>query len=86
MPEVATAQVIRNRYAVVLTPDSESGGYTVTVPSLPGVVTHGDTVEEALTMVRDAIACYLELPEGAAGVAEDRVEAIMATVAIAVSN
>jgi predicted RNase H-like HicB family nuclease len=83
MAEVATSKEASTRYAVVLTPDPESGGYTVTVPSLPGVFTHGDTVEEALSMARDAIACFLELPEGAGAVSEDRVEAIMATVAVA---
>jgi len=71
------------RHSVVLTPDLESGGYTVSVPALSGVFTHGETVDEALSMARDAIACYLELPEGAAGIAEDRVEATMATVAVA---
>jgi predicted RNase H-like HicB family nuclease len=73
-----------NRYAVLLTPDVEDGGYTVTVPSLPGVVTHGDTVDEALEMARDAIAVFLKLPDGAAAIHQDRVEAIMATVAVAV--
>lgn len=36
------------------------GGYTVTVPALPGLVTEGDTLEEAREMARDAIRCYLE--------------------------
>ena len=47
-------------YTVLLHPDEESGGFTVTVPSLPGIVTEGDTLEEALDMARDAIALYLE--------------------------
>jgi predicted RNase H-like HicB family nuclease len=72
------------RYAVVLTPDSESGGYTVTVPSLPGVVTHGETVDVALTEVRDAIACFFELPGDAAAIDEDRIEVIMSTADVAV--
>jgi antitoxin HicB len=46
-------------YTVLLDPDDE-GGYTVTVPALPGVITQGDTRDEALEMVRDAIALYLE--------------------------
>jgi antitoxin HicB len=46
-------------YTVLLDPDEE-GGYAVTVPALPGVVTQGDTLEEALEMARDAIALYLE--------------------------
>jgi antitoxin HicB len=32
----------------------------LTVPSLPGIATQGDTLEEALAMARDAIALYLE--------------------------
>jgi antitoxin HicB len=72
------------RYAVVLTLDMESGGYTVSVPSLPGCFTHGETVDDALAMARDAIACCLELPEGSAAVEEDRVEAIMGTVDVAI--
>jgi antitoxin HicB len=47
-------------YTVLLDPDVESGGYTVTVPALPGIVTQGDTLEKALDMVRDAISLYLE--------------------------
>jgi predicted RNase H-like HicB family nuclease len=44
---------------VVLEP-SEEGGYTVYVPSLPGCVSEGDTEEEALTNIREAIELYLE--------------------------
>jgi antitoxin HicB len=36
------------------------GGYVVTVPALPGLVTEGDTLEEAREMVKDAIRGYLE--------------------------
>ncbi len=39
---------------------NEAGGYTVTVPSLPGLVTEGRTLAEARDMARDAIQCYLE--------------------------
>ena len=46
-------------YTVILEPEPE-GGYVVHCPSLPGVVTEGETVEEALAMARDAIAGYLE--------------------------
>lgn len=40
--------------------EPNGGGYTVTVPKLPGVVTEGDTLQEARTMAKDAILCYLE--------------------------
>ncbi len=36
------------------------GGYTVTVPSLPGCVTYGDTIEEAINMAKEAIELYIE--------------------------
>ena len=39
---------------------NETGGYTVSVPALPGLVTEGQTLDEAKEMARDAIACYLE--------------------------
>ena len=44
---------------VVLEP-SEEGGYTVTVPALPGCISEGDTREEALENIREAIGLYLE--------------------------
>jgi len=45
---------------VVLEP-SEEGGYTVYVPSLPGCISEGDTKEEALENIREAIDLYLEV-------------------------
>ena len=47
------------RYTAVFEP-AEEGGYVVTVPALPGLVSEGDTLEEARAMVRDAIRGYLE--------------------------
>lgn len=40
--------------------DPNGGGYTITVPKLPGLVTEGTTLKEAREMVKDAIRCYLE--------------------------
>jgi len=45
---------------VVLIPDPEAGGYTVIVPSLPGCVSEGDTVEEALANIKEAIELHIE--------------------------
>jgi len=39
---------------------SDEGGYTVYVPSLPGCISEGDTLEEALTHIREAIELYLD--------------------------
>ncbi len=44
---------------IVLEP-SEEGGFTATVPSLPGCISEGGTREEALTNIREAIDLYLE--------------------------
>ena len=47
-------------YTILLEPDPDEGGYTVTVPALPGIVTQGDTLEEAIAMAKDAIKCHIE--------------------------
>jgi predicted RNase H-like HicB family nuclease len=39
---------------------SEEGGYTVTAPSLPGCISEGDTEEEALENIKEAVELYLE--------------------------
>ena len=44
---------------VVLEP-SDEGGYTVYVPSLPGCISEGETVDEAMQNIREAIELYLE--------------------------
>ncbi len=46
------------RLKVVLEP-SDEGGYTVYVPSLPGCISEGETVEEAVSNIREAIQLYL---------------------------
>ena len=51
------------KYAVVLHPDTEDGGYWIECPELPGCASQGDTVEEALEMVKDAIEGHLEVVE-----------------------
>ncbi|MGB9500421.1 MAG: type II toxin-antitoxin system HicB family antitoxin, partial [Dissulfuribacterales bacterium] len=38
----------------------EEGGYTVIVPSLPGCISEGDTREEAIKNIKEAIELYLE--------------------------
>ncbi len=45
---------------LVLTPQSE-GGYTVTSPVLPEMLTEGDTLEQAMENVQDALKATLEL-------------------------
>lgn len=47
------------KYTVIYTAEPE-GGFTVTVPSLPGCVTYGKDLNEATEMAKDAINLYLE--------------------------
>jgi len=47
------------QYRILLRKEPE-GGYTVIVPSLPGCVTYGETVDEAIAMAREAIELYIE--------------------------
>jgi predicted RNase H-like HicB family nuclease len=44
---------------VILEP-SDEGGYTAIVPALPGCISEGDSKEEALRNIREAIGFYLE--------------------------
>jgi predicted RNase H-like HicB family nuclease len=44
---------------IILEP-SDEGGYTAYVPSLPGCISEGDTAEEAMANIREAIELYLE--------------------------
>ena len=46
-------------YRITLRKGSE-GGYTVLVPALPGCVTYGKSMEEAIEMAKDAIRGYVE--------------------------
>ena len=44
----------------VILEKSEDGGYTVTVPSLPGCISEGDTRQQAIENIKEAIKLYLE--------------------------
>jgi len=52
-----------HEFEVVLQPEEE-GGFSVSVPALPGCHTQGETLDEALAMAKDAIEGYLEVPAG----------------------
>lgn len=55
-PEILTVLM---EFVIVLEP-AEEGGFTVFVPSLPGCTSEGDTKDEALKNIKEAIALYLE--------------------------
>jgi antitoxin HicB len=58
--ETEAVVTARQYHYTVLFEPAEEGGYTVTCPSLPGLVTEGDTLEEARAMAAEAIRGYLE--------------------------
>ena len=47
------------RYTVLLEPEDD-GGFVVSVPALPGCISQGDSREEALANIREAVALYIE--------------------------
>jgi len=49
------------KYIAVFEPDKEIGGYTVTIPALPGCISEGDAFEEALKNIKEAAELYLEV-------------------------
>ena len=55
---VKAFQVIRGGIVFELQPEPE-GGYTISVPSLPGCISYGKTFEEAIEMIKDAMEGWL---------------------------
>ena len=55
----------------VVLESSDEGGYTVCVPSLPGCFSEGDTKEEALANIKEAIELYMEPVEDDFSVSPD---------------
>jgi predicted RNase H-like HicB family nuclease len=59
---------------VVLIPEEDGSGYTVIVPSLPGCISEGDTVEEALDNIREAIELHEESMRAHGEVVKDDIQ------------
>ena len=59
MPDKMTDMQAKMKYRIVLEPQEE-GGYTVYVPALPGCLSQGETTEEAMDNIKEAIIVYLE--------------------------
>ena len=51
-------QVIRSGIVFELQSEPE-GGYTITIPSLPGCISYGETFEKAIEMIKDAMEGWL---------------------------
>lgn len=64
---------------------AEEGGYWAEVPSLPGCATQGETKEELLANVREAIELFLE-EEAEDELPAEAEEATMITVTVAVKD
>ena len=50
-------------YTAVFEPDKQSGGYTVTIPALPGCISEGDTFEVAKRNIEEAAILYQEIKD-----------------------
>jgi len=49
------------QYTAVFEPNEKAHGFTVTIPSLPGCISEGDTFEEALKNIQEAASLYIEV-------------------------
>ena len=49
------------QYTAIFEPNIKGGGYTVTIPSLPGCISEGNTFEEAFRNIHEATSLYLEV-------------------------
>ena len=64
----------------ILLHEEDEGGYSVTVPALPGCFTQGDTLEEAIANAKEAIHLYLSPEEGKLSYVPSNVQVIEVTV------
>jgi len=72
------------RYIVVIHPEAVGSIYNVSVPTLPGCYTWGETFEEAVQMAREAIAGHVAaLRDLGEAVPDDRIAPIITTVDVA---
>ncbi|MBI4770835.1 MAG: type II toxin-antitoxin system HicB family antitoxin [Chloroflexi bacterium] len=69
-------------FKVFLDPDEEAGGYVVTCPALPGCYSQGDTVEDALVNIREAIELCLEDLEALGKPVPDSTRTLMGSVLV----
>jgi predicted RNase H-like HicB family nuclease len=69
-------------FKIMLEPDEESGGYVVTCPSLSGCYSQGDTVDDALTNIKEAILLCLEDMESQNQEIQDSSKTLVADVVV----
>ena len=63
MDRTYIVSVTKRRFKVILHPDLADGGYWVECPELLGCSSQGDSIEDALDMIKDAIKGHLEVQE-----------------------
>jgi len=63
MERTYMVKVFKREFKVILHPVLEDGGYWVECPELPGCSSQGDSVEEGLDMIKDAIKGHVEVEE-----------------------
>lgn len=69
---------------IILEPDTEEGGYTVTVPTLPGCIMQGETIEQCIERMREAIEGYIaSLEADGSSVPEETERPQMITIDVA---
>ena len=66
------------KYTAIFEP-AEEGGYVVSVPALPGCATQGETFEDAVYMIKDAIQLYLSVLKDEGGKIPQEKEDIVVT-------
>lgn len=70
------------KYTAIFEP-AEEGGYIVSVPALPGCATQGETFEDAIYMIKDAIQLYLSvLKEDGEEIPQEKEDIVITTVAV----
>lgn len=68
------------KFRVIIREDKEDGGYNVSCPSLKGCHSQGETVEEALANIKEAIELYLEPEEDIVTIAQKGERTVEVTV------
>ncbi|MBS3066186.1 type II toxin-antitoxin system HicB family antitoxin [Candidatus Pacearchaeota archaeon] len=58
----------------IILEEQEDGGYTVYVPSLPGCISQGETIDEAVANIKEAIELYLEADENEIVIYKDNIK------------
>jgi predicted RNase H-like HicB family nuclease len=75
------------RYSVLLVPEPDIHGYTAYVPLIPGCVTQGDSIDEALAMARDAAELVLSaMVEDGEPVPDEPPGGVVSSIEVSVPN